>query len=95
MPTIKTYRKVGAFYIAWEADFSTSIRTNRSDPTCNAHRDLDHEIQSALKLAQVPWNRFMNALPVAHPFAAHFKMQRVSASFAEAETHVHKTQDVV
>jgi len=25
MRTIKTYRKVGAFYIAWEADFSTSI----------------------------------------------------------------------
>src|SRR5580692_3296321 len=24
MPTIKTYRKVGAFYIACEADFSTS-----------------------------------------------------------------------
>jgi hypothetical protein len=23
MRTIKTYRKVGAFYIAWEADFST------------------------------------------------------------------------
>ena len=27
MRTIKTYRKVGAFYIAWEADFSTSIRS--------------------------------------------------------------------
>jgi hypothetical protein len=26
MRTIKTYRKVGAFYIAWEADFSTPIR---------------------------------------------------------------------
>jgi hypothetical protein len=26
MRTIKTYRKVGAFYIAWEADFSTVIR---------------------------------------------------------------------
>jgi hypothetical protein len=25
MRTIKTYRKVGAFYIAWEADLSTSI----------------------------------------------------------------------
>jgi hypothetical protein len=24
MRTIKTYRKVGAFYIAWEADFATS-----------------------------------------------------------------------
>ena len=31
MPTIKTYRKVGAFYIAWEEDFSTSILT-RQDP---------------------------------------------------------------
>jgi len=29
MRTIKTYRKVGAFYIAWEADFSTSIRPNQ------------------------------------------------------------------
>jgi hypothetical protein len=27
MPTIKTYRKVGAFYIACEEDFATSIRT--------------------------------------------------------------------
>ena len=26
MRTIKTYRKVGAFYIAWEADFPTPIR---------------------------------------------------------------------
>src|SRR5215471_17777732 len=26
MRAIKTYRKVGAFYIAWEADFSTPIR---------------------------------------------------------------------
>ena len=26
MPTIKTYRKVGAFYIACEEDFATSIR---------------------------------------------------------------------
>ena len=26
MRTIKTYRKVGAFYIAWEEDFATSIR---------------------------------------------------------------------
>jgi len=26
MRTIKTYRKVGAFYIACEADFSTPIR---------------------------------------------------------------------
>ena len=25
MPTIKTYRKVGAFYIAWEADLSIPI----------------------------------------------------------------------
>jgi hypothetical protein len=25
MRTIKTYRKVGAFYIAWEEDFSTVI----------------------------------------------------------------------
>jgi hypothetical protein len=25
MRTITTYRKVGAFYIAWEADFSTPI----------------------------------------------------------------------
>jgi hypothetical protein len=34
MQTIKTYRKVGAFYIAWEADFSTSIRTrDRLDPS--------------------------------------------------------------
>ena len=30
MPTIKTYRKVGAFYIAWEEDFSTSIRFTES-----------------------------------------------------------------
>ena len=29
MPTIKTYRKVGAFYIACEADFSTSIQMSR------------------------------------------------------------------
>ena len=26
MPTIKTYRKVGAFYIACEEDFSTPIQ---------------------------------------------------------------------
>jgi hypothetical protein len=26
MRTIKTYRKVGAFYIAWEEDLSTPIR---------------------------------------------------------------------
>jgi hypothetical protein len=25
MPTIKTYRKVGAFYIAWEEDLSIPI----------------------------------------------------------------------
>jgi hypothetical protein len=25
MRTIKTYRKVGAFYIAWEEDFATSF----------------------------------------------------------------------
>jgi len=30
MQTIKTYRKVGAFYIACEADFSTSIRASSS-----------------------------------------------------------------
>jgi len=30
MRTIKTYRKVGAFYIACEEDFSTSIRGNPS-----------------------------------------------------------------
>ena len=29
MRTIKTYRKVGAFYIAWEADFATSIHLIR------------------------------------------------------------------
>jgi hypothetical protein len=27
MQTIKTHLKVGAFYIAWEEDFTTSIRT--------------------------------------------------------------------
>ena len=33
MPTIKTYRKVGAFYIAWEEDFSTSIRIEGVPPS--------------------------------------------------------------
>jgi hypothetical protein len=32
MRTIKTYRKVGAFYIACEADFATPIRTQRFWP---------------------------------------------------------------
>jgi hypothetical protein len=36
MRTIKTYRKVGAFYIAWEEDFSTSIRANLCRPICKA-----------------------------------------------------------
>ena len=34
MRTIKTYRKVGAFYIACEEDFSTPIRTEPFRPTC-------------------------------------------------------------
>jgi hypothetical protein len=33
MRTIKTYRKVGAFYIAWEEDLSTPIRANRPSPS--------------------------------------------------------------
>jgi hypothetical protein len=32
MPTIKTYRKVGAFYIACEADFPTVISTIHAAP---------------------------------------------------------------
>ena len=51
MRTIKTYRKVGAFYIAWEEDFSTSIRTNLSDPPARASfrlRDLSAARASAV-----------------------------------------------
>jgi hypothetical protein len=33
MRTIKTYRKVGAFYIAWEADFTTSIHLSAREST--------------------------------------------------------------
>jgi len=35
---IKTYRKVGAFYIAWEADFSTVIRSEQGAhyPACQS-----------------------------------------------------------
>jgi hypothetical protein len=47
MRTIKTYRKVGAFYIAWEEDFSTSIQlsagTNRGLPA-SAHNPLTRVI---------------------------------------------------
>ena len=42
MRTIKTYRKVGAFYIACEEDFSTSIRADLP-PICKSQfrlRDL-------------------------------------------------------
>jgi hypothetical protein len=35
MQTIKTYRKVGAFYIACEADLSTPILTGPSGPQPN------------------------------------------------------------
>ena len=35
MPTIKTYRKVGAFYIACEEDFPTPIGTETSLPSAN------------------------------------------------------------
>src|ERR1700731_734688 len=36
MRTIKTYRKVGAFYIAWEEDLSTPIRIDPTlEPTNN------------------------------------------------------------
>jgi len=43
MRTIKTYRKVGAFYIACEADFSTSIRGKPSQPICKASFRLRYE----------------------------------------------------
>ena len=36
MRTIKTYRKVGAFYIAWEADFSTSLTKSASSRVFNS-----------------------------------------------------------
>jgi hypothetical protein len=36
MRAIKTYRKVGAFYIACEEDFSTSIRFNHADVPIHA-----------------------------------------------------------
>jgi len=61
----------------------------------NAHRDFDHEIQNGAKTGPGPEKSFHEILPVARPLAAHFKIQRVSASFAEVETLVHKTQDVV
>jgi hypothetical protein len=34
MRTIKTYRKVGAFYIAWEVDFIRSLAQARYTAAC-------------------------------------------------------------
>ena len=42
MPTIKTYRKVGAFYIAWEEDFSTSIRIRSISALFLGFAELSH-----------------------------------------------------
>ena len=51
--------------------------------------------QIGAKTGPGPEKSFHEILPVARPLAALFKMQRVSASFVEAETLVHKTQDDV
>ena len=40
MPTIKTYRKVGAFYIACEEDFSPAIRFLRFVTVSNVDRSF-------------------------------------------------------
>jgi hypothetical protein len=48
MRTIKTYRKVGAFYIACEEDLSTPIQLsagiNLDYLSCRPTRKLDHSV---------------------------------------------------
>jgi hypothetical protein len=46
MRTIKTYRKVGAFYIAWEEDFSTVIGTRRAESQLPVSPSHDFDLMS-------------------------------------------------
>jgi len=65
MRTIKTYRKVGAFYIAWEADFPTPI---------------DSKLRDGLNIRYFPqmnfWAGITSGLTVIRPRGVHTLHER-------------------
>jgi hypothetical protein len=57
MRTIKTYLKVGAFYIACEEDFPTSIRTKPFGRVCQGKFPITQQIGSQASIPSInPWD---------------------------------------
>jgi hypothetical protein len=65
MRTIKTYRKVGAFYIASEADLSTSIRIGRtSGPSSNNYCSFAYSALASFRMGLTRESKILAIVPI-------------------------------